>query len=145
MKGPHAPGDCDPAGTIMLVEDEEMLRELGVGLLEGEGYRVLAAKDGLEAVEMFEAHAEQIGVVICDLGLPRLSGRDVFLRMRELKPGVRVIIASGYLEPNLRAEILRAGAIDAVQKPYDFRSLLERIRSLIGQPQSEEDRQPQLL
>ena len=67
----------------MLVEDEEMLRELGVMLLESDGYRVLAGEGfGVEAVEMFEAHADEIGLVVCDLGLPRLGGRDVFLRMK---------------------------------------------------------------
>ena len=134
----------DPARTIMLVEDEEMLRELGVMMLEGDGYRVLAAKDGIEAVEMFEVHADEIGLVVCDLGLPRLGGRDVFLRMKEIKPSVRAIVASGYFEPNLRTEILRAGVLDTVQKPYDFREMIEKIRSIVGQPQLEEDRQPQL-
>ncbi|MGI8889678.1 MAG: response regulator [Chthoniobacterales bacterium] len=143
-KGSGGNGDRDVARTVMLVEDEEMLRELGIAFLEGDGYRVLTAKDGVEAVEMFEAHFQEIGLVICDLGLPRLGGRDVFLRMKEIKPSVRVIVASGYLEPNLRTEILRAGVIDTVQKPYDFRELMERIRSIIGQPQAEEDHQPQL-
>ena len=92
--GRGAGPDHDPARTVMLVEDEEMLRELGVMLLEGGGYRVLAAKDGVEAVEMFEAHADEIGLVVCDLGLPRLGGRDVFLRMKEIKPSVRTIVAS---------------------------------------------------
>ena len=66
--------------TILLVEDEEMLRDLGVIILEGEGYRVLAAKDGMEAVALFEAHRDDIGLVVCDLGLPRLGGREAFLR-----------------------------------------------------------------
>ena len=134
----------DPARTIMLVEDEEMLRELGVMMMEADGYRVLAAKDGVEAVEMFESHADEIGLVVCDLGLPRLGGRDVFMRMKEIKPSVRAIVASGYLDPNVRSEILRAGVIDTVQKPYDFRDMMERIRSIIGQPQTEDDQQPQL-
>jgi DNA-binding response OmpR family regulator len=64
--------------------------------------------------------------------------------MKEIKPSVRTIVASGYLEPNLRTEILRAGVIDTVQKPYDFRELIERIRSIIGEPQTEDDSQPQL-
>ncbi|HEY3602437.1 MAG TPA: PAS domain S-box protein [Chthoniobacterales bacterium] len=135
---------ADPGRTVMLVEDEELLRELGVMMLESDGFRVLAARDGLEAVEMFESHADEIGLVVCDLGLPRLGGRDVFLRMKEIKPSVRAIVASGYLEPNLRTEILRAGVLDTVQKPYDFREMMERIRSLLGQPQIEDDRQPQL-
>ncbi len=134
----------DPARTVMLVEDEEMLRDLGVMMLEGDGYRVLAARDGLEAVEMFESHADEIGLVVCDLGLPRLGGRDVFLRMKAIKPNVRAIVASGYLDPGVRSEILRAGVLDTVQKPYDFREMMEKIRAVIGQPQVEDDRQAQL-
>ena len=57
---------------------------------------------------------------------------------------MRNIVARGYLEPSLRTEILRAGVIDTVQKPYDFRELIERIRSIIGEPQTEDDSQPQL-
>jgi DNA-binding response OmpR family regulator len=130
--------------TIMLVEDEELLRELGVMMMEADGYRVLSAKDGLEAVEMFESHADEIGLVVCDLGLPRLSGQEVFLRMKEIRPDVRAIVASGYLEPKTRLEILRAGVIDTVQKPYDFREMMLKIRAIIGEPQTEDDRQPQL-
>ncbi len=136
-------GQKTSAKTILLVEDEEMLRELGVTILEGEGYRVLAAKDGVEAVEMFEANFEHIGLVVCDLGLPRMGGRDAFMRMKEQKPDVRAIVASGYLEPNLRSEMLKAGVLDTIQKPYDFREMLEKIRFVIGDVETEDD-QPRL-
>jgi PAS domain S-box-containing protein len=124
--------------TILLVEDEEMLRDLGVTILEGEGYRVLAAKDGVEAVELFEAHRDDIGLVVCDLGLPRLGGREAFLKMKESRPGVRAIVASGYLEPTIRSEMLKAGVLDTIQKPYDFNELLAKIRDAIG-PEDEDD------
>jgi CheY-like chemotaxis protein len=124
--------------TILLVEDEEMLRDLGVTILEGEGYRVLAAKDGMEAVALFEAHRDDIGLVVCDLGLPRLGGREAFLKMKESRPGVRAIVASGYLEPAIRSEMLKAGVLDTIQKPYDFNDLLTKIRSAIG-PEDDDD------
>ena len=129
--------------TILLVEDEEMLRELGVSMLESEGFRVLAAKDGVEAVALFESHSDEIGLVVCDLGLPRLGGREAFLKMKESKPGVRAIVASGYLEPAIRSEMLKAGVIDTIQKPYDFNDLLAKIRSIIG-PQPVTDDHPEL-
>ncbi len=128
---------------ILLVEDEEMLRELGVTFLEAEGYRVLTASDGIEAVEIFERHRDEIGLVVCDLGLPKLDGRAVFLKMKETRPAVRAIVASGYIEPAIRSEIIAAGVIDTIQKPYDFRDLVAKIRSLIGPPQPEEEH-PQL-
>jgi DNA-binding NtrC family response regulator len=66
------------------------------------------------------------------------------MRMKEIKPSIRAIVASGYLEPSLRSEILRAGVLDTVQKPYDFREMMEKIRSIIGEPETEEENQPQL-
>ena len=138
--GPHKTGQPQ---TILLVEDEDVLRELGIAILSAEGYRVLAARDGMEAVELFSIHHHDIGLVVCDLGLPRLGGYDAFLRMKGIRPGVRAIVASGYLEPTLRSEILKAGVIDTLQKPYDFREMLERIRAIIGKAQSEDDH-PQL-
>ena len=125
--------------TILLVEDEEMLRDLGVSILENEGFRVLAARDGMEAVAVFEAHSDEIGLVVCDLGLPRLGGREAFLKMKERKPGVRAIVASGYLEPTIRSEMLKAGVIDTIQKPYDFNDLLAKIRSVIGAEETADD------
>ena len=86
---------------------------------------------------------DNIGLVVCDLGLPRLGGRDAFMRMKEQRPSVRAIVASGYLEPNLRSEMLKAGVIDTIQKPYDFREMLEKIRAVIGDSSAEEN-QPQL-
>lgn len=133
----------DRAQTILLVEDEDVLRELGVDILSAEGYRVLAARDGVEAVEMFSAHHDEVRLVVCDLGLPRLGGHDAFLKMKEIRPDVRAIIASGYLEPTFRSEILKAGVIDTLLKPYEFREMLERIRAIIGKAQSEDDH-PQL-
>ncbi|MEP6821812.1 MAG: ATP-binding protein [Chthoniobacterales bacterium] len=129
--------------TILLVEDEEMLRELGVDILSSEGYRVLTARDGVEAVEMFSTHRDEIGLVVCDLGLPRMGGYDAFMKMKEIRSDVRAIVASGYLEPSMRSEILKAGVIDTLQKPYDFNEMLARIRAIIGKAQSEDDH-PQL-
>jgi signal transduction histidine kinase/ActR/RegA family two-component response regulator len=129
--------------TILLVEDEEMLRELGISIFESEGFRVLAAKDGVEAVALFESHADEIGLVVCDLGLPRMGGHEAFLKMKESRPNVRAIVASGYLEPMIRSEMLKAGVIDTIQKPYDFNDLLTMIRSIIG-PQPVPDDHPEL-
>jgi two-component system cell cycle sensor histidine kinase/response regulator CckA len=133
------PGRQSIPQTILLVEDEDMLRELGISILESEGFRVLAARDGVEAVALFESNRDEIGVVVCDLGLPRLGGREAFLKMKESRPGVRAIIASGYLEPTIRSEMLKAGVIDTIQKPYDFNILLEKIRSVIGSDEVADD------
>src|SRR5437588_9444104 len=97
----------------------------------------------MEDVELFDANRDDIGLVICDLGLPRLGGREAFLKMKEHKPSVRAIVASGYLEPAIRSEMLKAGVLDTIQKPYDFRELIEKIRAAIG-PEEVADDHPQL-
>ena len=111
--------------------------------MEGEGYRVLTAKDGVEAVEMFEANRDNIGLVVCDLGLPRLGGRDAFMRMKEQRPNVRAISPAAISNQTCARKCSKAGVIDTIQKPYDLREMLEKIRSVIGDSSSEEN-QPQL-
>src|SRR3712207_2642146 len=74
-----------PYTTLFRSEDEDMLHDLGVEILQSEGYRVLTARDGVEAVEIFSANRDAVGLVVCDLGLPRMGGRDVFMKLKELK------------------------------------------------------------
>jgi PAS domain S-box-containing protein len=116
---PQSPGRARGGGeTLLLVEDEEMLSELLRGALEAAGYTVLVASDGEQAVSMFESLADDIALVITDLGLPRMSGRDVFIRVHAARPQVPVIIATGYMDPEMKSELMALGASTLVQKPY---------------------------
>ncbi len=116
---------------ILLVEDEEILRELVKSSLEEKGYRVIEAGDGTEAVETFRARKNEIALVLCDMGLPKIGGWDAFQMMRQVKPDVSIIFASGYLDPALKAEIIKDGAKDFVQKPYEPEAIVKRIREVI--------------
>ncbi len=117
--------------TILVAEDEEVLLELIINILEGKGYRVLAAKDGIEAINLYRRHIDQISLIITDLGLPKLGGTEVLQRVREMNAGASVIIASGYLEPHMKSELFKAGARAFVQKPYDPREILKNIREVL--------------
>jgi two-component system, cell cycle sensor histidine kinase and response regulator CckA len=125
--------DDVPGGTetILLVEDEEMLREMLKAILSAKGYQVLTAGDGIEAVELYALHRETIHLVVADVGLPRLAGSEVFLRLKQTNPGVRVILASGFLEPAMKAEMFKAGAKDFIQKPYQPNDFLKSIRKAL--------------
>ncbi len=118
--------------TLLLVEDEEMLLDLMKTLLEARGYHVLTARDGVEAIDVFTRHKDEIDVVISDMGLPKLGGWEAFQKMREIRSNVNVILASGYFDINLKAEIIKAGAKDFVQKPYDPDEITEKIREVIS-------------
>jgi len=117
--------------TILLVEDEEMLRELARTLLETHGYKVIVASDGNEAVQRYEESRDSIDLVVSDIGLPRLSGDAVFRKLKATNPQVSIILASGYIEPGVRTALLREGVHEIVQKPYEPTDLLRKIRETI--------------
>lgn len=117
--------------TILIVEDEETLLELVKGILEEKGYKVLGATDGEEAVDIYLKHKDEIAVVLSDMGLPKMGGWEAFLKMKEINPNLRSILASGYVDPKLKVEMLKAGAVDFIQKPYDPDEIINRIREVI--------------
>ncbi|TSA17235.1 PAS domain-containing sensor histidine kinase [bacterium] len=117
--------------TILVVEDEDMLRDLVKNVLTSKGYMVLTANDGVEGVEMYMLHRSEIALVVADVGLPRLAGSEVFLRLKRINPGVKVILASGFLEPGFTAEILKSGVREVMRKPYQPDELLRCIRRVL--------------
>jgi len=119
--------------TILLVEDEETLLDLVKNILGAKGYTILTATDGMEAVKTYILHKDTIALVITDMGLPQLGGFEAFLEMKKANPNVKAVLASGYLDPGLKAEILKAGARDFIQKPYEPNDILKKIREIIDQ------------
>ena len=117
--------------TILVVEDEEALRNLLTELLQSYGYRVLQAEDGVSGLELFARHRDEIKAVITDMGLPRMSGQDLFARIRELDPASRVVLASGYLDPELKSQLFTLGAKAFLQKPYQPADILRVLRGVI--------------
>jgi PAS domain S-box-containing protein len=117
--------------TILIIEDEEFLIEYMEGVLRGKGYQTLTARDGEAAIEIYKNHGKDIDLVVSDLGLPRLSGRDVFTRLKEINPGLKLVVASGYIEPELRTEMTRSGAKEFLQKPYQPSAILKCVRKVL--------------
>jgi two-component system cell cycle sensor histidine kinase/response regulator CckA len=117
--------------TVLIVEDEDILRDLLQTMLEENGFTVIAAVDGEEAVETFQKHKDEIGVILSDLGLPKLGGWDAFLKMREIEPTLKGILASGYFEETVKAEIIKSGANNFIQKPYNPPEIVAMLRELL--------------
>ncbi len=119
------------SGTVLVVEDEAALVQLLKKLLSQAGYRVLAAMDGEEAIDLYQKHKTEIDVVLLDLGLPKITGFDVIPRLKEQNPGVNIIITTGYLEADLKAKLFRTGVKDCIHKPYLVDDVIERIGTLL--------------
>ena len=133
--GEQVAGDA-PGGTetILVVEDEEALRALLEEVLRSRGYTVLCAADGVEGFEIYTKHAGEIHAVIADMGLPRQSGFDMFMKIRECSPGVRAILTSGYLSPELKSKLFVAGAKEFIPKPFQTADVLRKLREVLDLP-----------
>ena len=118
-------------GTVLVVEDEEAMVRLLIEVLSKAGYQTLTAMDGQEAIDLYHHHKEEIDIVVLDLGLPKVTGFDVMRKLKEQNPGVSIIITTGYLQPELKPELLQAGVKDCIYKPYSVDDLVEKVGSLI--------------
>lgn len=119
--------------TVLIVEDEDNLRDLVKMVLEENGIKVFEAVDGEEAVKVFIAHKDEIGVVLSDLGLPRLGGWEAFLKMKEINPELKGILASGFSHEDVKAEIIKSGATDFISKPYNSQQILAIVRKVLDE------------
>lgn len=117
--------------TILVIEDEVGLRELMIEFLGGNGYRALTASDGIKGIDQFEKHKKEIALVLLDMGLPKLDGSEVFAALKHRNPNVKVILASGHLEPEIKTELMQAGAKDFLQKPFAPEEALMKIRKVL--------------
>ncbi len=120
-----------PEHTILVVEDEQLLLNLLREMLETEGYQVLTATDGKEAVEVYRSRQADVSLVLSDMGLPSLGGWEVLQELRAINPRVKVILSSGFMDPKVRLEVIRAGAQDFIQKPYVPENVIKQIRDTI--------------
>jgi PAS domain S-box-containing protein len=125
--GPIAHG----SETILVVEDEESLRELLTSVLHEYGYAILVARDGLEALERYRRHRNHIHLVITDMDLPKLNGAAVSQSILSDNPQAKIILISGFVEPALKASILASGIREFVAKPYSIPQILHTIRNVL--------------
>jgi signal transduction histidine kinase len=127
----HAPPPGTGTETVLLAEDEQMVRELAQRILSKAGYRVLIAKDGAEACALFALHAQEISLVILDVVMPQLGGRDTYERLVRQRPGIPVIFCSGYAGSALSADALGNSGAKLLAKPYGADELLGCVRTVL--------------
>jgi two-component system cell cycle sensor histidine kinase/response regulator CckA len=118
--------------TILLVDDEEMVLEVGVKMLKKMGYTVLEAKSGREAIDIFENNKDQIDLVILDMIMPDMGGGETYDRIKQINSRVKVILSSGYSINGQAGEIMKRGCNGFIQKPFKANELSEKLKEILG-------------
>jgi two-component system cell cycle sensor histidine kinase/response regulator CckA len=117
-----------PGNLILVIDDEELIREATTDILELEGLRVVTAADGEEGIAIYRQQGQEIDLVLLDLSMPGLSGYDTFRALQAINPTIRVILSSGYNQSEAMRHFEGKGVTAFVQKPYDMDRLLQEIR-----------------
>jgi two-component system, cell cycle sensor histidine kinase and response regulator CckA len=119
-------------GTVLIVDDEETVRNVARLMLQRFGMTVLTAADGKEGVDVFRQHHAEIDAVLLDMTMPRMSGEDAFRQMRDIRKDVRVVLCSGYNEQDATSRFNGQGLAGFLQKPFELHTLVGKIRQAIG-------------
>ena len=118
--------------TILLVDDEPMILDVGQNMLETLGYRVLAVQSGDEAVDTYRQKTG-IDLVVLDMIMPDMGGAETFAQLKRIDPDVRVLLSSGYSIDGQANEILNQGCIGFIQKPFSIQEMSSKIRDILNQ------------
>jgi CheY-like chemotaxis protein len=116
--------------VILLVEDDDIIRRLTRSLLEREGYVVIEARDGNEGLSCYEAHLKAISLLLTDVSMPKLGGRELAEGAWKLQPALKVLFMSGYLNDVVLEERVRNGA-PFLEKPFTAKGLIDKVRQAL--------------
>ena len=124
----QVPGD----GTILLVDDEELILEVGKGILDKLGYRTLIAGSGEEAIAKYGEHKNAITLVILDMIMPEMNGGETYDRLKEMNPEIKILLSSGYSLDGAARDILKGSSDGFIQKPFDVKILSRKINQVLN-------------
>jgi len=119
-------------GTVLIIDDEEIIRQLGSKILERAGYKVIISSSGDEGLELYHQHHEEIDVAILDISMPGLNGIETMLKIKEEFPEARILISTGHSIDSNLAGYIEQGMCDILQKPYRAQQLTAKINDAIN-------------
>ena len=120
--------------TVLLVDDEDIVLDVGTQMLEKMGYKVLVAKSGKETIDIYKANKHKIDMVVLDMIMPEMSGGKTYDRIKQIDPNVKVLLSSGYSREGKATEILARGCNGFIQKPFNMKELSRRVREILDEP-----------
>ncbi|HHO75520.1 MAG TPA: PAS domain S-box protein [Deltaproteobacteria bacterium] len=130
-ENPITPRFVEGSGTVLIVDDEDMILDIGKEIIERMGYTVITAKGGKAALKTYRENHSSIDLVILDMIMPDLTGGETYDALKEIDPGVKVLLSSGYSLESMAKDILKRGCDGFIQKPFDLKALSVKIHEII--------------
>jgi len=118
-------------GTMLVVDDEETIREVATLMLEDMGFKTLQAENGAEALDVYRQHERDIVGVLLRMTMPKMDGKECFCELRRMNPAVKVILSSGYNELDATSRFVGQGLGGFLQKPYSPEALREKLQAIL--------------
>jgi CheY-like chemotaxis protein len=125
---------CQHPDAILVVDDEEIVREVSVNMIEALGFETLEASDGEGAIIIFREQRDRIGLVLLDQSMPGMDGVTVFQKLREINPDIKVLLASGYSKEEVSERFKGLGLSGFIQKPFNMNSLSNEVKRVLDSP-----------
>ena len=119
--------------TVLVVDDEQIVRRTAKTMLERYGYSVVLAENGREAVELYRVLADKIALILLDMTMPLMGGEETLRELKTIRPEVRVLLSSGYNEVEAIRRFTGKGLAGFIQKPYSAIALTEKVRSILAE------------
>jgi CheY-like chemotaxis protein len=120
------------AGTILVIDDEDIVVDISEAMLKHLGYAILSAKTGKDAIDLARTYNGEIDLALLDLGMPDMGGDKIYSELIETRPDLKVIICSGYRVEGLGQDMLDAGAHGFLQKPFSLDKISEKLRQVLS-------------
>jgi len=119
------------SGTVLLIDDEEMILDVGKDMLELLGYQVYISQKGVEAISIFEKHKGNIDLILLDMVMPGMDGGEVYDRLKGIDPEIKVLLSSGYSIDGKATEIVNRGCQGFIQKPFNIEKLSQKVKNIL--------------
>jgi CheY-like chemotaxis protein len=119
--------------TVLLVDDEEMVADVGGKMLKKLGYQIVLAESGRTALQLFEKMQDRIDLVILDMIMPDMGGSETFDQLKAISPDIKVLLSSGYSIDGQASEIMKRGCNGFIQKPFNLKHFSQKVREILDE------------
>ncbi len=118
--------------SVLIIDDEEMIRDLARDVLEMHGFHILSAENGVDGVAVYKKNKDTIACIILDLTMPRMSGRETYLQLKAIDKNAKIILSTGHGKDKMTQEIIELGVHGVIQKPYRIEELLRLVQKMMS-------------